>query len=65
MQNGVSSDVYEGKIQGKKCKKERGRKEGKGRGKKGEKGRKEKNMRDSLDPGGSGLSHFEGDFLKF
>ena len=26
--------------------------------------RKKKRMRDSLDPGGSGLSHFEGDFLK-
>ena len=27
--------------------------------------RKKKRMRDSLDLGGSGLSHFEGDFLKF
>ena len=27
--------------------------------------RKKKRMRDSLDPGGSGLFHFEGDFLKF
>ena len=26
---------------------------------------KKKRMKDSLDPGGSGLSHFEGDFLKF
>ena len=34
------------------------------RKKKGER-RKNKMRRDSLDPGGSGLSHFEGDFLKF
>ena len=32
--------------------------------KKGER-MKKKRRRDSLDPGGSGLSHFEGDFLKF
>ena len=31
--------------------------------KKGER-RKKKRRRDSLDPCGSGLSHFEGDFLK-
>ena len=38
-----------------------------GREKKIRKIRKEKErkrMRDSLDPGGRGLSHFEGDFLK-
>ena len=58
MQNGVSSDVYEGEIQAKKKKM---KKEG---GKKGKR-RKNERIRDSLDPGGSGLSHFEGDFLMF
>ena len=46
-------------IQAKKCEKRKVRKERK------KKERKNKMMRDSLDPGGSGLSHFEGDFLKF
>ena len=31
----------------------------------GEKKRKKKRRKDSPDPGGSALSHFEGDFLKF
>ena len=56
MQNGVSSYVYEGKRQSKKC--EEGRGEGRGR----KKGGGEKMRRDSPDPGGSGLSHFEGGF---
>ena len=42
--------------------KPRGKKEEK---KRKEKGGKKKRMRDSLDSSGSGLSHFEGDFLKF
>ena len=44
------------------------RKEEKGRKmkrKRNERGEKKKMIRDSLDSGGSGLSHFEGDFLKF
>ena len=60
MQNGVSSDVYEGIIQEKKVKEkmreERKRKEREG----GERKRKKKRMRDSIDSGGSALSHFEG-----
>ena len=62
VQNGVSSDIYEGEIQAKRLWVRRGKK-----GREGKKGkmRKKKRMRDSLDPGGSGLSHFEGDFLKF
>ena len=42
MQNGVSSDVYEGEIEEKNMMKEEVRKKGKGRGKNEEKGRKEK-----------------------
>ena len=53
------------KYKQKNVNKERRRKEGKEReGKKG-KMKKKKMRRDSLDLGGSGLSHFEGDFLKF
>ena len=64
----MSSDVY-GEIQAKNEKRKRTRKK-KSRGKNGEKKRKEKERkkkrrRDSLDPDWSGLSHFEGDFLKF
>ena len=57
MQNGVSLDVYEGEIQEKKPWVSRGKER---RKKKGER-RKKKTRRDSLDPGRSGLSHFEGD----
>ena len=66
VQNGVSSDVYEGEIQAKKPKEEGKRNEEKGRGERrgNKEERKKKRMRDSLDQGGSGLSHFEGDFLK-
>ena len=46
-------------IQAKKHEKRKVRKDRK------KKERKNKMMRDSLDPGGSGLSLFEGDFLKF
>ena len=69
MKNGVSSDIYEGEIQATNVrrtgtrKKEAKRK--KGREKKKGKMRKKKRRRDSLDPSRSGLSHFEGDFLKF
>ena len=63
MKNGVSSDVYEGKRQVKKC--EEGRGEGRGRKEGGgEKMRKKKRRMDSPDLGGSGLSHFEGGFPK-
>ena len=63
MKNGVSSNVYEGEIQAKKPEEEGKRKEEKGRGEsRGKKEeRKKKRMRDSLDLGGSGISHFEGD----
>ena len=68
MQNGVRSNVYEGEIQAKNVNR-KGKRKKKPRGKKGEekkeKRRKKKRRRDSLDSGGSGLSHFEGDFLKF
>ena len=54
----------------KKCEEgrgEKGRKRKRTKWREGRKGkrRKKKMMRDSLDPGGSGLSHFERDFLKF
>ena len=62
MKNEVSSYIYEGEIQEKKNMKKEGEK-GEEENKKGKR-RKKKRMRDSLDPGGSGLSHFEGDFLK-
>ena len=58
VQNGVSSDVYEGEIQ-EKNEKRKGTSKKKPREEK-----KGKMMRDSLDLGVSGLSHFEGDFLK-
>ena len=72
MQNGVSLDVYEGEIQARNMNR-KGTSKKKTRGKKGEKKikekkkkkRKRKRRRDSLDPSGSGLSHFEGNFLKF
>ena len=50
-------DKYKKKTMGEKRKK----------GREGKKGnmRKRKRRRDSLDPGMSGVSHFEGDFLKF
>ena len=69
MQNGVSSDVYEGEILAKNVKrKETSKKESKRKkrreAKKG-KMRKKKKMRYSLDTSRSGHSHFEGDFLKF
>ena len=65
MQKGVSSDVYEGKREAKKCEKEgeKGEEKKKEREKE-KKRRKKKRMRDSLDPGGSALSHFEGGFPK-
>ena len=62
MKNGVRSNVYEGEIQAKKVKNEGEKIEEK---KKKGKRRKKKRRRDSLDPGGSGLSHFEGDVPKF
>ena len=77
VQNGVSSYVYEGEIQVKKCKeegdKQKEAKRGKGQAKRSQEEkrerrkeeRKKERRRDSLDPGESGLSHFEGDFLKF
>ena len=69
VQNGVNSNVYEGKIKAKKGEEEGKIKEGKGRKEEKKKRRKEKGekkrMRDSLDLGRSDLSHFEGDFLKF
>ena len=65
----MSSYVYEEEIQAKKHKEEGGKKKEAKRKKMREekkgKMRKKKRMRDSLDPGGSGLFHFEGDFLKF
>ena len=61
----MSSNVYEGEIQEKKCKEEGDKKKKKPRGRKGIEEKKGKKRRDSLDSGGSGLSHFEGDFLKF
>ena len=61
MQNGVSSDVYEIKRQAKKC--EEGRAERRGRKEGGGEKNKEK-KKDSPDPGGSGLSHFEEGFPK-
>ena len=64
MQNGVALDFYEVEIQAKKLKKKKGRGKREEEKKKG-KWRKKKRRRDSLDPGGSGLPHFEGDFLKF
>ena len=55
MKNGVSSDIYEGKIQAKKCEREGERgKEKKGKGG----GERKKRMRDSPNPGGSALFHF-------
>ena len=63
MQNGVRLDVYEGKRQAKKCEEGRGERRGRKVGE-GEKMRKKKRRRDSPDPGGSGLSHFEGGFPK-
>ena len=69
VKNGVSLDVYEGEIQEKKCEEEGDKqKEAKRKKKREEKKgkmRKKRERRDSLDPVGSGLSHFEGDFLKF
>ena len=69
VQNGLSSDVYEGEIKKKRQKKDGDKqkeaKRKKWREEKKVKMRKKKSRRDSLDPGGSGLSHFEGDFLKF
>ena len=64
VQNGVNSDVYEGKRQAKNVKKEEERGEKRKKKGGGEKRRKKKRMKDSLDPGGSGLSHFEGGFPK-
>ena len=63
MQNGVSSDVYEGKREAKKSKEGRGERRGKKEGG-GEKSRKKKMRRDSPNLGGSALSHFEGEFPK-
>ena len=63
MQNGVSSDVYEGKTQVKKCEQGRGERRGKKEGG-GEKMRKKKRTRDSPNPGRSGLSHFKEGFPK-
>ena len=62
MKNGASSDVYEGKRQTKKCEKIRGERRGKKIKRK--KMRRNKRMRDSPDPGKSGLSHFEEGFPK-
>ena len=62
MQNGVSSDVYEGKRQAKKCENEGDR--GDEKKWRRRKLRNKKMMRGSLDPGGSALSHFEGGFPK-
>ena len=64
VKNGVSSDVYEGKREAKKREKE-GEKgeERKGKGG-GEKKRRKKRRRDSINPGGSALSHFGGGFPK-
>ena len=61
MQNGVGSGL-KGRYTSKKknCGERRGKDE-----KRKEERRKKKRRRDSLDSGGSGLSHFEGDFLKF
>ena len=64
VQNGVSSYVYEEKREAKKREKEGERGEEKKGNGGGEKKRKKKRMRDSLDPGGSALSHFEGGFPK-
>ena len=63
MQNGVSSNVYEGKRQVKKREQGRGERRGKKEGG-GEKRRKKKRTRDSPNPGRSGLSHFEDGFSK-
>ena len=60
MQNGVSSNVYEGEILSKNRNEMRER----GGGKKGEM-RKKKRRKDSLYLGRSGLSHLKGDFLMF
>ena len=49
------------KRKGTSKKKPRGKKREEKKGKM----RKKRERRDSLDPVGSGLSHFEGDFLKF
>ena len=59
VQNGVRSDVYERINISKKSEKGRGEMRGK------KKERRKKMRRVSLDPSGSGLSHFKGDFLKF
>ena len=64
MQNGVSSDVYEGERQEKNGEIDGRKKEEKGRKEK-KREMKGKKKKESLDPGGSGLSHFEGDFQKF
>ena len=59
MQNGVRSDVYEEQIQEKNHGRERKEK------KKRKNKRERRKKKDSLDPSGSGLFNFEGDFLKF
>ena len=64
MQNGVSSNVYEGKREQKKHEKEREKGEEKKGNRGGQKKRKKKRRRDSLHPGGCALSHFEGGFPK-
>ena len=61
MQNGVSSDVYEGERQKKKHEKGKGERRGK---KVKEEKKKIIIMRDSPDLGGSGHPHFEGGFPK-
>ena len=65
MQNGVNSNVYEGEREAKKSEKKEGHKgeERKGNGG-GVKKRKKKRMRNSSDPDGSALSHFERGFPK-
>ena len=62
VQNGLRSYVYERKREAKNVKRKGIEKNKKGGG---EKKRKKKMRKDSPDPGGSALSHFEGDFLKF
>ena len=57
-QNGVSSERKEGRKKNKKREGEEKKNEGK------EERRKKEKERDSLDPGGRGLSHFEEDFLQ-
>ena len=64
MQNGVSSDVYEGKRKAKKSEKELEKGEKKKRKRRRRKREEKKMRRDSQDPGGSALSHFEGGFPK-